>query len=397
MRNRNDNNERQAEGLPLGGIVVVEVAQGVAGPFCGRLMAALGARVIKVERPPNGDWSRRVGPFLTDDNRPESSALYLYNNTGKKSVLIDWETESGMDDLASLVSKADVLIEDWDIRYRESTGLSSSRFTDENPGLVDLSVTPFGLSGPYSRWKSSPIVQLALGGYLSKMGNPSEEPLMLAGQQPDYLAGLNAHNAVQIALFERDMDGMGQLVEVSMLETLTNLHQIALEMDGEVRKRKGHRQSGLSKRGFPPGVSTLPAEDGYVTFGGGSVAIWEQLCLMLGSEDIFANLDLTNTADIAEVEIEVDEIMMKWMEGKTKQDVFLEASRDWMLPVAPVLELNEVLSDPQFESRGLFQEINHPVAGKATYPTLPFVTSDTIPAFERAPLLGEHTDEILGR
>jgi len=248
MPNPTKNRERQADDLPLSGLEVVEVAQGVAGPFCGRLLAALGANVIKVERPPIGDWSRKIAPFLSDDNHPESSALYLYNNTGKKSVLIDWETESGIDTLTSLVSKADVLIEDWDVNYRESAGLSTEKFNSENPGLVEICVTPFGLSGPYARWKSTPIVQLALGGYLSIMGYPSKEPLMLPGHQPDYLAGLNAHNAVQMALFERDIDGLGQFVEVTMLETLTNLHQIALEMDGAVRVRNGHRQSSFSRR-----------------------------------------------------------------------------------------------------------------------------------------------------
>lgn len=389
--------DRQVPELPLHGIDVVEVAQGVAGPFCGRLLAALGASVVKVERPPRGDWSRGVGPFLSRDNRSESSALYLYNNTGKKSVLVDWETESGMDALASLVSNADVLIEDWDLSYREKNGLSTDRFTSKNQGLIELCITPFGLTGPYSRWKSTPIVQLALGGYLYLTGNPSAEPLMLPGYQPDYLAGLNTQSAVQIALWERDMDGVGQFIEVSMIETLTNLHQIALEMDGGVRMRNGHRQSALSTRSFPPGLATLPAEDGYVTFGGGSAAVWEQMCLMLDREDLITSADFAEAAESPEAADKMEEILTTWMKGRTREDVFLEASSDWMLPVAPVLELHEVLTNPQFNHRALFQEIDHPVAGKATYPTLPFVMSDSIRALDRAPLLGEHTEEVLGQ
>ena len=390
-------NARREEDLPLHGIDVVEVAQGVAGPYCGRLLAAFGASVIKVERPPHGDWSRRAGPFLSDENPSESSALYLYNNTGKKSVLVDWETESGSVDLVSLVSSADVLIEDWDLSYREKTGLSTERFTSDNPELIELCVTPFGLTGPYSRWKSTPIVQLALGGYLYLTGNPSEEPLMLPGHQPDYLAGLNAYNAVQIALLERDMHGAGQFIEVSMMETLTNLHQIALEMDGGVRMRNGHRQSALSTRSFPPGLATLRAKDGYVTFGGGSTAIWEQLCLMLGREDLITDADFSNAAESSESADKMEEIITTWMEGRTREEVFLEASSNWMLPVAPVLELHEVLTDAQYNHRGLFQEIYHPLAGKAIYPTLPIVTSDAIRAPDRAPLLGEHTEEVLGQ
>ncbi|HAL48570.1 MAG TPA: hypothetical protein DCP37_12530 [Dehalococcoidia bacterium] len=397
MQDTTDTNERQTEDLPLTGVEVVEVAEGVAGPYCGRLLAAFGATVVKVERPPQGDWSRRIGPSLSDDSPSESSALYLYNNMGKKSVLLDWETESGMDDLVSLVSKADIFIENWDCGYRETTGISAERLIPEDRGPINLCVTPFGLTGPYSRWKSSPIVQLALGGYLNIMGSPFKEPLMLPGRQPDYLTGLNAYNAVQMALWERAMDGHGQFVEVSMLETLTNLHQATLEMDGNVRMRNGHRQSALSTRAFPPGLATLPAEDGNVTFGGGSVAIWEQVCLMLGREDIVANSDLDDVAGFADLADEMERILITWMKGRTKKDVFMEASRDWMLPVAPVLELDEVLADPQFNDRGLFQDVDHPVAGIATYPTLPFVTSGTVPTLGRAPLLGEHTKEVLGR
>jgi len=137
----------------LQGIKVVEVAQGVAGPFCGRFLAALGARVIKVERPPEGDWSRKVGPFLPGDIRSECSALYLYNNMGKESVLVDWETKSGMNDLESLVSNADILIEDWDRTYRENFHLTTDRFTSQNSDLIEICATPFGLTGPYSLWK----------------------------------------------------------------------------------------------------------------------------------------------------------------------------------------------------------------------------------------------------
>ena len=397
MPDQTDQNERGSEDLPLHGIDVVEVAQGVAGPSCGRLLAAFGARVVKVERPPRGDWSRSVGPFLSDENRSESSALYLYNNTGKKSVRGDWETASGMDDLVSLVSNADVFIEDWDLSYREKRGLHAERFTAENPELIELCTTPFGLSGPYSLWKSTPIVQLALGGYLYITGNPSEEPLMLPGHQPDYLTGLNTYGAVQIALSERDMDGAGQFIEVSMIETLTNLHQIALEMDGNVRMRNGHRQSALSMRNFPPGLATLRAKDGYVTFGGGSNAILEQMCLMLGREDLIADSEFADAARSPESSDKMEEILETWMKSRTREEVFLEASSDWMLPVAPVLELHEVLANPQYNRRGLFQKIRHPVAGTAIYPTLPFVTSDTIRAPGRAPLLGEHTEEVLGQ
>ena len=142
--------------LPLQGITVVEAAEGVAGPFCGRMLAAFGADVIKVERPPHGDWSRAEGPFLSDDGSNETSALYLYNNTGKRSVLLDWHTAEGMAELKALTASADVFIEDWDLRFRERHPIELDGFVLANPALIELSVTPFGLSGPYAPLEIDP-------------------------------------------------------------------------------------------------------------------------------------------------------------------------------------------------------------------------------------------------
>ena len=391
-------NEQRVKDLPLHGIEVVEVAEGVAGPFCGRLLAAFGARVVKIERPPSGDWSREVGPFLPGDSRSECSALYLYNNMGKKSVLVDWETESGMEDLLSLVSNADVFIEDWDRAYREELRLTTDKFTSLNPELIEIGVTPFGLTGPYSLWKSTPIVQLALGGYLYLTGNPSEEPLMLPGYQPDYLTGLNAHSAVHIALWERERSGRGQFLEMSMMETLGTLHQFTFEMEtyaGVVRTRNGHQGQWQGPfAGY--GITTLPCEDGYVCFGISAEDQWERLCTMLGREDLLSDPDFDTGLKRTQNSEMLDRIITDWMKGKTRREVFLETSEVWMLPTAPVLNLSEVLQDPQFAHRNLFQQLGHPVAGEALYPTFPFSMSETEPLVTRAPLLGEHTSDVLG-
>ena len=198
--NQNDQNQNS----PLGDIKVLEISEGVAGPHCGRYLSALGAEVVKIEMPPNGDWARNASPFLSGPNEVETGSLFAYNNPGKKSVLLDWKTAEGLSFLDNIVGRFDVLIEDWDLNTREAIGIDKDRFTSINDRLLDISITPFGLEGPYSRWSSSPIIQLALGGYLYLTGSPGKEPLMLPGHQPDYLTGLNASNAVHIALWERE-------------------------------------------------------------------------------------------------------------------------------------------------------------------------------------------------
>ena len=373
--NQPANDEVDVENLPLHGLDVVEVAQGVAGPFCGRFLAALGANVVKIERPPLGDWSREIGPFLPGDVRSECSALYLYNNMGKKSVLIDWETQAGMDELAVLVSKADILIEDWDRAYREERQLPTDRFTSQNPELIEICATPFGFTG-----------------------DNGEEPLMLPGRQPDYLTGLNAHIAVQIALWERSRSGQGQFLEMSMLETLGTLHQFTFLMEtysGVIRTRNGRE---WNKQGpfASYGITTLPCDDGWVCFGISAEDQWERMCAMLGREDLLTDPEYDTRQKRSEKSETLDRMVIDWMKGKTRQEVFRETSEVWLLPTAPVLNLHEVLEDPQLSRRNLFQPLSHPVAGEAQYPTFPFSMSEFNTVVARAPLLGEHTSEFLG-
>ena len=180
-----------------------------------------------------------------------------------------------------------------------------------------------------------------------------------------------------------------------MLETLANLHQAPLDMDGGIRQRSGHRQSPLSSNGFPPGVCTVSAKDGYVTFGGGSPAIWEQLCLMLGRLDLFENETFSNVFENPESGLIVDHIMENWMAEKTREEVFKEASSVWMLPVSPVKKVNEILEDKQYATRHAFQNIPHPVAGEATYPSPTFIVNGEKLEVSRSPMLGKHTKEYL--
>lgn len=367
----------------------------MAGPYCGKLLAALGAEVIKVESPPFGDPSRLTGPFLPNGDHPEKSALFLHNNTGKKSVLLDWSTNQGFKSLKRLIADADVLIEDWDLSTRRTKGVDTNTFVSFNSQLIEVSITPFGLSGPYSKWKSSPIVQMAMGAIMNIIGIPDREPLMIPGYQPDYLAGTNACNSVAIALWERDHSGQGNFLEITMLETLANLHQAPLDMEGGIRHRNGHRQSALSTRGFAPGVCTLEANDGYVTFGGGSQGIWEQLCLMMGRTDLYEGKDFTDLTEDKELSDKVDWLLVKWMEGKSRADIHREASSDWQLPVAPVLTISETIEDIQFIYQGSFQELDHPVAGRSVYPSPPSSINEKRLPLSRAPLLGEHNSEYL--
>ena len=383
--------------LPLEGTRVLEVSEGVAGPYCGRYLASLGAEVVKIERPPLGDWTREVGPFIEGLPPGDNSALNLYNNQGKKSVLLEWTSNNGFENLQSLVPGFDILIEDWDLNLRDDIGVERSRFVDSNPGLIEISVTPFGLSGPYARWKSSPLVQLALGGYMYLTGERGKEPLMLPGRQPDYLTGLNASAAVHIALWERERSGSGQFLEMSMLETLATLHQFTMEMttfEGVLRMRNGNQwQKESSFASY--GITTLPCSDGYICFGISTEDQWERLCAMIGREDLIDDPNYDTRIKRADNSEYLDELLTEWIANRTRREIFVETSEIWGLPTAPILDMSEVVKDEQFIYRNIFHD---QVLGKGqtvTFPKYPYIASEMKPRIGMAPRLGEHTEDVL--
>ena len=178
------------------------------------MLAAFGADVIKIERPPGGDWTRVAEPLLPGVPESEASALHLHLNMGKRSALLDWHSERGAESLKRLIQNADILLEDWDAATLERVGLSDGP-ASLNPRLIDLSLTPFGTSGPYADWTTTPLVSLALGGFLYLSGDEDREPLAIPGRQPEYLAGLHGYGGAMIALWERQRTGRGKRVAAS--------------------------------------------------------------------------------------------------------------------------------------------------------------------------------------
>ena len=357
------------------------------------MLSAFGAHVTKVERPPRGDWTRWAQPQLPGLTPPESGALYLYNNMGKDSVIIDWTDVEGMAGLRNLIRGADVLIDDWTPQAREELGLSLGGFGDLTDSLIDLSITTFGLSGPYAQWSSTPLVSLALGGYLYLSGDESREPMMLPGYQSEYLAGLQGYAGVMLALGARDETGRGRPVEISEMETLVSLHQITTVMQtyhGVVRRRAGVRSAvghpGIA--GYP--MTTLPCKDGYVTFAVAAPQQWDLLCVMIGREDLLHDPRYEDFADLRDRADEIDTILLDWMRDKTRHEIVDLAGGTWSVPASPVLALEEVVHDPQYLHRGLFDQFQHPHGRVLTFPTAPFLMSKTPPRFGRAPSLGEH-------
>ena len=378
--------------LPLSDLTVVEVAESVAGAFCGRMLAAFGARVIKIERPPNGSWTRYAEPQLNGYQSPESGALFLYDNMGKESVVLDWKNADGMASLLNLVSDADVLIDDWQPKTRRSLGIDTDTLQSLNPLLVNLSLTPFGLSGPYADWQSSPLVSLALGGYLYLSGEEDREPLMLPGYQAQRLTAMKGYAGLMLALRAREMTGKGQPVELSEMEALAALHQftfVSHQYDGIIRKRAGVRlATGRRTGGYP--ITTLPCKDGYITFSASAPHQWDYVCAMIGREDLLIDPRFSAFQSLKDAADEIDEILLGWVADKTRQEIVELAAGVYSVPASPVFDLSETMQDSQYIERGLFAQFDRPQGGGTTFPLVPFHMSATQPRFSPAPSLGEH-------
>ncbi len=393
------NEETAPEGVqPLSDLTVVEVAESVAGAFCGRMLAAFGAHVIKVERPPHGSWTRYAEPQLKGYNSPESGALFLYDNMGKESVLLDWKRADGKAALLDLVRDADVLIDDWQPQTRRELGIDAGTLQSLNPLLVNLSMTPFGISGPYVEWQSTPLVSLAVGGYLYLSGEEDREPLMLPGHQAQRLTAMKGYAGVMLALRARDMTGRGQPVEVSEMEALTALHQftfVSHEYDGIIRKRAGVRlATGRRTGGYP--ITTLPCKDGYITFSASAPHQWDYVCAMIGREDLLIDPRFSAFQSLKDAADEIDEILLEWCADKTRQEIVELAAGVYSVPASPVFDLSETLQDSQYLERGLFAEFEHPQGGTLTFPRVPFHMSLTQPKFTPAPSLGKHNNAVRG-
>ena len=369
------------EDYPLSGLRVLDLSQYVSGPYCAKLLADFGAEVIKIEPPATGDISRQYGPFPGDIPNIESSGLFLYLNTNKKSITLNLQSESGIEILKQLSAQADVLVGN-----SGPGGLDCESLLELNPSLILTSISYFGQNGPYRDYKGSDIVAQALGGVMKLTGLPDREPLKIAGPQAEYQAGLNAAVATMAAIYFRDETGMGQHIDVSVMEVLASILEGALlsyAYDGTSRQRAGARHPTV----YPSTI--LPCKDGYMHVDAGTD--WGTFARFVGIPEL---LDY-EPAELRRKAEEIDALLIPWLAERTMEEIF-QGSQEWRLPFAMVLRASDLPGDPQFQARGFFLNIDHPVAGTLTYSGAPFKMDGSPPKTGRAPLLGEHNEQVYG-
>ena len=387
---------------------VIDLTHHLSGPYCTKLLATLGADVVKIERPGTGDPIRHMGPFpaalpllsVPDGRvtpaagaRGESSAWFLYLNTSKKSLTLDLKSREGRNILLQLVSSADIVVENFAPGSLDKLGLGYTELSRENPALVMTSISNYGQTGPHRDWKALEINLYAAGGLMNITGEPDQEPLKEGAPLAQLGAGQNAFVATMTALMYAEETGEGQHIDVSIAEYCTNILENALmqySYSGQEFTRVGNRGYGRAAWGI------YPCRDGYVGIIAGPDQRWPEVAKIMDREELADPQFTSRNGRMLNADL-VDALMLPWLLDHDKVEIF-KAGQERGLGFAFVATMEDILGMEQLVDREFFVELDHPVAGTLRYPGPPINPQGDVDAwvYRRAPLLGEHSREILG-
>ncbi len=381
-------------GKALEGVRVLEYCSMVSGPYCTKLMADLGADVIKIEPPRTGDEARRRAPFPDDIPHSEKSGLFLFLNTNKRGVTLNPEKPDGKKIFEALVKEVDILVDATPLGEMEKLGLAYNHLKKLNPGLIMISITPYGRSGPFKNYKAYPLNTAHASGQANMLPTPSPNlerpPVKVGGHSSRYDPGVIAAVAILSALYRQRITGKGQFIELSRQEALNSIQRVesvTYANDNVYLTREGPKKGRLS-------TMMLPCKDGYV------VAVipldhqWEALKKLMGSPD-WAEKDWCRDFETRnENAEELKKLIIEWMMKHTKEEI-CKKGQALSCPISPINSAEDVVNSEQYQTRGFFTEITHPKIGKIKLPTAPYHFSKSPWSIERpSPLLGEHNEEI---
>ena len=372
----------------LEGIRIADLTTGSFN-YAGRLLAGLGAEVIKLE-PLGGDPLRQWGPFRNDEENVETGGRHLHLDAGKQSVSVDLETTEGQMVVKNVIDHCDIGLESFAPGYLDTVGLSFESLITSKTDLIMVSMSHFGQSGPYRDYHGSEIVDVAIGGYLRLTGDPEREPVKPYDDLVIQHTSLHAATAAMVGIMHRDNTGEGDWFDVAAIDAALFLIGGPTQsyfFNGKVAQRNGNRLLFTEPQYLYP--STIrPCLDGYVHAHGNNRNQDLLAVLMpdIGLETLFETP--MGNAD------EIDEIMDVWLSTKDKFEV-VKLAQELRLPFTEVLTPDEILKDPHLEERNFLVNLEHPLEPGLLQPGHAALMSETPWINRRAPLIGEDTDEIL--
>lgn len=371
---------------------IIELSESVSGEYCGKLLSDFGAAVLKIERP-GGSPTRQLGPFAPGGKSPEHSGLFAYLNTNKTSLTLDLSTEAGTKTLAQLLQTADVVIDDHPPGWLAVIGLDPANYLETFPRLSLCAITPFGQNAPEDRKHAEDLTVLHASGWgyhTPSAGESTRPPLKGAGRfQVSYEAGLDAAMCIAACLYGRETQGRGRFIDVSKQEVMASRVDYVL-----AQMVAGDLEVGTSRTlfdlGGPSGI--FPCRDGFVYIWMSAPSHWEAVRQLLDDtawmDDFPANwMERGLTPERIAI---CRRHITNWLSGIDKDDAAAVAQNAG-LTLAPVNNVSDLPRSAQLQHRGFFRQVEHPVQGRALYPTVPYKLSATPARIERpAPLLGQH-------
>lgn len=375
--------------LPLTGIRVVDYSHFLAGPFLSRCLAALGAEVIKVERPTAGDAGRAHAYFIEGQ-----SGYYLQQNMGKQGLCINLKDRRGLAMMHRLTDGADVFVENYRPGALEKLGLGYAELSRRNPKLVYCSVSAYGHTGPDSAQPGFGLIAEAKSGAMAMIGVPGEAPPLFRMPIADMYAGIHGVASVCAALVGRRTTGKGQHIDIALYDCMVSMHDYAVQcytLSGgrEIPVQTGHDLPQSTVYGVFAG------RDGYFVVAAQVDDAWKRLAGLIGGEALAADTRFHDPAGRNEHREEILAKIRAWAMSLPSVAACIAALDAVQVPCAKVQRIDEVLADPQIQARGMMVEQDHPVLGRIRLPNLPFRFSDCDASPKSvAPLLGQHNREI---
>ena len=392
---------------PLAGLRVLELTNEHA-QFCGKLMADLGADVIKVE-PPGGQETRNIGPFLDDEAHPERSLYFWHYNTSKRGITLDITKPEGREVFRKLSATAGLVLESFPPGYMKELGLDYETLSADNPGLIMCSVTPFGQDGPWRDYQTSDLVHLAAGGQMASSGYDEEDvpgapPIAPGGGNAWHIASHYSYMAIMAALYYLDLTGEGQYIDVSIHEAccLTTEGAIAIYLStGEVVRRHTGRHASPDQSS---GIQFATKDGGWLnTTRSGTNLTPARLRILaewMDSHGLAGDLLDEKYQDPALLEQSgqhFSEVFQNFFANMPLLDAY-EGGQERDFPWGAIRTMNDIVGDPHLEDRNFFTPVEHPeLEREFTYPG-PAAIFNVSPwrIYRRAPLIGEHNNEVLG-
>ena len=382
---------------PLTGLRVLDLSRVLAGPWASQTLADLGAEVIKIEKPGEGDDTRGWGPpFLTKPDGSQGDAAYfLSTNRGKKSVCIDMATADGQRLLRQLAEKSDIILENFKVGGLAKYGLDYESLRQVNPKLIYCSITGFGQSGPYANRAGYDFMIQGMGGIMSITGQPDgtagAEPMKIGVAFADIFTGLYSAIGILAALQHREKTGQGQYIDMALLDAqVAVLGNQALNylVSGKVPGRLGNAHPNIVP------YQAFATRDGHIILAVGNDRQFKEFCQIAGIA--FDERFATNQSRVEHREELIPQIMAALKSRSTAE--WINALEAAAVPCGPINRLDEVFADPQVKARGLGLELTRDDGTKTPSVANPLRFSETPIAYERAaPSLGHDTDEILAQ